>query len=802
MRFWQRATSILFTVSLSLAFSQETTEGLRELPLGEGAYRGQTVRYRIWEGQALVEGDILLGPVKDLIEARQAVAIAAERFRWPASLIPYELDPNLPNQDRIRLAIAAWEKTTPVRFKVHEGETDYVSILRSTTSTTCNSNVGRIGGRQTVNLGDGCSTGNTVHELGHTIGLWHTQSRIDRNHHLRVLYENIDKEQWDQYNQQLLNGVDIGPFDYGSIMLYPATGFTRNTRNSMDTIPRGIPIGQRTALSAQDILAVRSMYGEPETKITLSTVPAGLPLVVDGDVVETPRTFDWAEGEVHHVEALPRHPNGGENSRLEFAKWSDGGERGHEVVARPGMHVIANYAEWVRLRAAASPAGSGQVEVSPPSEDGFYPLGTTVFLRAVADGEAQFYRWTAGAGGATFLNANRQGNASNPAELTIRTATASYVASFTREALTTIASSVPGAQITVDGIGYFAPTAFLWPAGSSHTVSVLERTLLPSNTSRLVFDGWSNGGERTQEIVAGAAGVLTAKVRAQHQVVTRVVSTRLVGTSSPNAARNLGLEPQSADGFYDEGTELTVSAEGPDGVPFAHWYGDLGSEMNPQRIRVSEQTVVGANFVSPGLFSAQAVVNDASRQPGPVASGGVFTIYGSAIGPEGSGGAGYAVRVGGADAELLALGRNSIRFRAPAIADVAAVTVDLVRPQGTTRRTLGVQDAAPGLYTVSRAGIGQVDARNGDGSRNRREAPAARGGTLGLRLTGIANEGDLEVSIGGVAVEILELREGAAAGEYEVTVRLPDVCPAGEEVPVAVWSQGVRSQYGVWASVQ
>ncbi|MBL8175918.1 MAG: hypothetical protein JNK48_14675 [Bryobacterales bacterium] len=784
-----------------MALAQEQTEGLRELSSGRGFFRGQEVNFRVWEGQALAEGDILLGAVKELEQGREAVAIVGDRYRWPNNIVPYELDPNLPNQDRIRLAMEAWEKATPLRFKEHEGEADYVSILRSTSSGTCNAHVGRIGGRQLVNLGDGCTTGNTIHEFGHTLGLWHTQSRTDRNRHLRVLYENIDKAQWDQYNQQLLGGQDVGPFDYGSIMLYPTTGFTRNTRNSMATIPPGIPIGQRAALSAQDILAVRTLYGEASQEVTLSTVPAGLPLVVDGDRVETPRTFAWAAGEVHRIEAMPRHAGTNANSRLEFAKWSDGGERAHEVVAAPGLHVIANYAEWVLLRTGVSPAGSGRVEVSPPSEDGFYPLGTTVQIRSAAEGDFRFYRWTAGVGGATYLNANRMGNASNPVELTIRASNAFYQASFTRSAVTTIASTPPGAQLSVDGATLFAPSAFAWEAGTRHSVSVLERTLQPGSVSRLVFQEWSNGGERTQDIVAGAGGVLTARAAQQHQVIPRVASTRLTGTSSPNTARNIGLEPVSADGFYDEGAELAVAAEGPEGVPFAHWYGDLGGEANPQLLRITEQTVVGANFVSPGLFSSLAVVNDAGRQPGPLASNGVFTIFGNGIGPSAGDATGYAVLVGGQRAELLQLERNAIRFRAPRLAEGSTVTVELQTPAGVARRTLGVQPAAPGIYTVSRAGTGQVDARNGDGSLNRKEAPAARGSTLGLRVTGIANPAGLEVTLGGVPAEILELREGAA-GEYELALRLPESCPAGPEVPVVVWSEGVRSQFGTWAAVR
>lgn len=56
----------------------------------------------------------------------------------------------------------------------------------------CSSQVGRIGGMQRVTLGDGCIyPGIVMHELMHTVGFWHEQSRWDRDEHVRVNYENI-----------------------------------------------------------------------------------------------------------------------------------------------------------------------------------------------------------------------------------------------------------------------------------------------------------------------------------------------------------------------------------------------------------------------------------------------------------------------------------------------------------------------------------------------------------------------------------------------------------------------------------
>jgi len=52
----------------------------------------------------------------------------------------------------------------------------------------------------------------------------------------------------------------ISGYDYKSIMHYPTWGFSKNGQPTIETIPPGIPIGQRSELSAGDIAAIHSMY--------------------------------------------------------------------------------------------------------------------------------------------------------------------------------------------------------------------------------------------------------------------------------------------------------------------------------------------------------------------------------------------------------------------------------------------------------------------------------------------------------------------------------------------------------------
>jgi hypothetical protein len=228
----------------------------------EGHFFGEKVVYQAINNEKVFQGDMIITPVQNNPDLGvNGTGRTSAYSKWPNKTIPYTIDPALPNASRVAQAIAHWQANTPLKFVRRTTQADYVTF---TTGTGCSSNVGRVGRQQFIRLGANCNVGNTIHEIGHAIGLWHEQTRKDRDTFLKVNWSNIVtgfENNYQTYRDMRMDGFETsGGMDYNSIMMYDSYSFSKNGQPTI-TKPDGSAFwGQRSRLSPKDIEAIRMMY--------------------------------------------------------------------------------------------------------------------------------------------------------------------------------------------------------------------------------------------------------------------------------------------------------------------------------------------------------------------------------------------------------------------------------------------------------------------------------------------------------------------------------------------------------------
>lgn len=241
--------------------AEAQADGLQTKNIKEGKLGGQTITYEEKDGLNFFQGDIVLTD-KQLTEDHSANKGGASFSRWPGAKIYYTVAGNMGsiNANKITTAVNEYNTKTNTQWIPRTNQTNYVEFIFGSSSGSDGwAHIGYQGGKQTISLDQYISVGSVIHEMGHTVGLYHEHARKDRDQYVSIQWNNIQDGQ--AYNFNMYNsGTDIGPFNINSVMMYWPNSYSKNGQPTIKRANNTNFTYNRTGFTTGDINTINTMY--------------------------------------------------------------------------------------------------------------------------------------------------------------------------------------------------------------------------------------------------------------------------------------------------------------------------------------------------------------------------------------------------------------------------------------------------------------------------------------------------------------------------------------------------------------
>ncbi len=626
----------------------------RQPELRTGYWRGMRITYE-WvagkngHGKAVYQGDILLDHLEQSPNGPhpQSMGVAYSSYLWPAVdglvSIPYTIDPASGDLTNLNAAITSFNNTFTglIQLVPYTNQTDYINFDfdPNNGSGSCEAYEGRVGGEQTVGGSGTCTVATILHEMGHTVGVWHEQTRPDRDTYVNVNYGAIIKASRSNFDQFLDNDQELTPYDYASVMEYPAFSFSRNGEPCIESIPAGMPLSNPNGYSAGDVDGIDRLYGAIPTQVTVTSNPPGLQVIVDGNTITTPQTYAWTLNSTHNL-SVPSAAQTLSSTGVSYiyGRWNDSTVETHTITVTPGNNLVtqpatapavtvysANFIQLVPYVNVISPSGTGSVTPSPAPvtytglSGQYYIIRQLITLTATANAGENFL---------SYINSPYYlpgGIGANPKTLYLMDdgSTVNLTTYFTNTPVYTVTTSFLASNVGIlaDGDFWYAPVNFAWTPGSNHTLGIDSPQYPWSSNTYFDYSSWSNGGTQSQTITAPSGNTTyTANITPNYYVTDYPLEG--------SCAATINVTPASTEnGYYPTGSLISFNETPATGLTFTEWLYDLSGNTNPQNLTVDDEVLVAADYNVNATPLAISSISPASITAG--GSGFTLTINGA-----------------------------------------------------------------------------------------------------------------------------------------------------------------------------
>ncbi|MBK1897887.1 M12 family metallopeptidase [Chryseobacterium paridis] len=267
---WPQKKILLSFITVLTLASCDKNEGIMEEAqtnsinsqnIKKGQLGGQAITYERKNGMNFFQGDIVLSD-EQLAGNESHNKGGATLSRWPSGKIYYTVASNMGsiNANKITNAVNEYNNKTNTQWIPRTNQTNYVEFIFGSSSGYDGwAHIGYQGGKQNISLDQNIDLASVIHEMGHTVGLYHEHCRKDRDQYVSIQWNNIQNGQ--AYNFDIYNsGTDIGPFNINSVMMYWPNSYSKNGQPTIKRANGTNFTYNRTGFTTGDLNTINSMY--------------------------------------------------------------------------------------------------------------------------------------------------------------------------------------------------------------------------------------------------------------------------------------------------------------------------------------------------------------------------------------------------------------------------------------------------------------------------------------------------------------------------------------------------------------